>query len=669
MLTFFQKPFYFIYYYGIIIYLTDKQKDFIMEEEKDLKHSAHYGAGDIQVLEGLDPVRKRPGMYIGSTDERGLHHLIIEVVDNSIDEALAGYCTEITVTFNEDGSCTVLDNGRGIPTGMHPTEHKSCVEVVLTKLHAGGKFGGEGYKISGGLHGVGLSCVNALSSWLKVDVFQNGIHYYQEFKRGIPQFELKQLEKTDYRGTMVTFMPDDEIFETLNFNYETMRARFREIAFLNKGLVIKLEDKRPGQEKAEIFEFKGGIVEFVDYLNKNKETLFPEPIYLHKEFRDSEVEICFQYNDGYSEMIHAYANNINTEEGGTHLTGFKDSITKVINDYAQSNKLIKENEKLSGDDVREGITAIISVKLMNPQFEGQTKTKLGNSEMRTIVSKVMQEEFGAYLEEHPKEAKDLVIKCVSAQRAREAARSARDLTRRKTILESTTLPGKLADCSEKNPKFCEIYLVEGDSAGGSAKQGRDRRFQAILPLRGKILNVEKTRLPKVLENNEIKSMITAFGTGISNEFNMEKLRYNKIISMTDADVDGSHIRLLLLTFLFRYMRPLIEEGHVYAAMPPLYKVSRGKEDKYFYSDKELSDDLEEFGRKGVTVQRYKGLGEMNPEQLWETTMNPENRILQQITMEDAVEADRLFTLLMGEDPELRREFIEQNAKLVEDLDI
>lgn len=640
-----------------------------MEEEKDLKHSAHYGAGDIQVLEGLDPVRKRPGMYIGSTDERGLHHLIIEVVDNSIDEALAGYCTEITVTFNEDGSCSVLDNGRGIPTGMHPTEHKSCVEVVLTKLHAGGKFGGEGYKISGGLHGVGLSCVNALSTWLKVDVFQNGIHYYQEFKCGIPQFELKQLEKTDYRGTMVTFMPDDEIFETLNFNYETMRARFREIAFLNKGLVIKLEDKRPGQEKAEIFEFKGGIVEFVDYLNKNKETLFPEPIYLHKEFRDSEVEICFQYNDGYSEMIHAYANNINTEEGGTHLTGFKDSITKVINDYAQSNKLIKENEKLSGDDVREGITAIISVKLMNPQFEGQTKTKLGNSEMRTIVSKVMQEEFGAYLEEHPKEAKDLVIKCVSAQRAREAARSARDLTRRKTILESTTLPGKLADCSEKNPKFCEIYLVEGDSAGGSAKQGRDRRFQAILPLRGKILNVEKTRLPKVLENNEIKSMITAFGTGISNEFNMEKLRYNKIISMTDADVDGSHIRLLLLTFLFRYMRPLIEEGHVYAAMPPLYKVSRGKEDKYFYSDKELSDDLEEFGRKGVTVQRYKGLGEMNPEQLWETTMNPENRILQQITMEDAVEADRLFTLLMGEDPELRREFIEQNAKLVEDLDI
>lgn len=640
-----------------------------MEEEKDLKHSAHYGAGDIQVLEGLDPVRKRPGMYIGSTDERGLHHLIIEVVDNSIDEALAGYCTEITVTFNEDGSCTVLDNGRGIPTGMHPTEQKSCVEVVLTKLHAGGKFGGEGYKISGGLHGVGLSCVNALSSWLKVDVFQNGIHYYQEFHRGIPQAPLKQLEKTDYRGTMVTFMPDDEIFETLNFNYETMRARFREIAFLNKGLVIKLEDKRPGQEKAEIFEFKGGIVEFVDFLNKNKETLFPEPIYLHKEFRDSEVEICFQYNDGYSEMIHAYANNINTEEGGTHLTGFKDSITKVINDYAQSNKLIKENEKLSGDDVREGITAIISVKLMNPQFEGQTKTKLGNSEMRTIVSKVMQEEFGAYLEEHPKEAKDLVIKCVSAQRAREAARSARDLTRRKTILESTTLPGKLADCSEKNPKFCEIYLVEGDSAGGSAKQGRDRRFQAILPLRGKILNVEKTRLPKVLENNEIKSMITAFGTGISNEFNMEKLRYNKIISMTDADVDGSHIRILLLTFLFRYMRPLIEEGHVYAAMPPLYKVSRGKEDKYFYSDKELSDDLEEFGRKGVTIQRYKGLGEMNPEQLWETTMNPENRILQQITMEDAVEADRLFTLLMGEDPELRREFIEQNAKLVEDLDI
>ena len=640
-----------------------------MEEEIDLKKSQHYGAGDIQVLEGLDPVRKRPGMYIGSTDERGLHHLIIEVVDNSIDEALAGYCTEIHVSFNEDGSCSVLDNGRGIPTGMHATEHKSAVEVVLTKLHAGGKFGGEGYKISGGLHGVGLSCVNALSKWLKVDVFQNGIHHYQEYKRGIPQAPLKQLEKTDYRGTLVTFMPDDEIFETLNFNYETMRARFREIAFLNRGLVIKLEDKRPGQEKQEIFEFKGGIVEFVDYLNKNKEALFPEPIYIHKEYKDSEVEICFQYNDSYSEMIHAYANNINTEEGGTHLAGFKESLTKVINEYASSNKLIKENEKLSGEDAREGITAILSVKLMNPQFEGQTKTKLGNSEMRTLVSKVMQEQFAEYLEEHPKEAKDLIIKCVSAQRAREAARSARDLTRRKTILESTTLPGKLADCSEKNPKFCEIYLVEGDSAGGSAKQGRDRRFQAILPLRGKILNVEKTRLPKVLENQEIKSMITAFGTGISNEFNMEKLRYNKIISMTDADVDGSHIRILLLTFLFRYMRPLIEEGHVYAAMPPLYKVSRGKEDKYFYSDRELQEDLEEFGRKGVTIQRYKGLGEMNPEQLWETTMNPENRILQQITMEDAVEADRLFTLLMGDDPELRREFIEENAKLVEDLDI
>ncbi len=641
----------------------------VMEEQKDLKQSAHYGAGDIQVLEGLDPVRKRPGMYIGSTDERGLHHLVIEVVDNSIDEALAGYCTEISVIFNADGSCTIADNGRGIPTAMHPTEHKSAVEVVLTKLHAGGKFGGEGYKISGGLHGVGLSCVNALSSMLKVDVFQNGIHYYQEYKRGIPQFPLKQLEKTSNRGTMVTFLPDEEIFETLDFNYETMRARFREIAFLNRGLVIHIEDRREGQEKQETFEFKGGIVEFVDYLNKNKQALFPEPIYLHKELADSEVEICFQYNDGYNEMIHAYANNINTEEGGTHLMGFKDSITKVINEYAQTNKLIKDSEKLAGDDVREGITAIISVKLMNPQFEGQTKTKLGNSEMRTIVSKVMQEEFGSYLEEHPKEAKDLVIKCISAQRAREAARSARDLTRRKTVLESTTLPGKLADCSEKDPKFCEIYLVEGDSAGGSAKQGRDRRFQAILPLRGKILNVEKTRLPKVLENNEIKSMITAFGTGISNEFNMEKLRYNKIISMTDADVDGSHIRILLLTFLFRYMRPLIEEGHVYAAMPPLYKVSRGKEDKYFYSDKELQDDLEEFGRKGVTVQRYKGLGEMNPEQLWETTMNPENRILQQITMEDAVEADRLFTLLMGDDPELRREFIEENAKLVEDLDI
>ena len=640
-----------------------------MSEELDLKKSVKYDEGDIQVLEGLEPVRKRPGMYIGSTDERGLQHLIIEVVDNSIDEALAGYCTKIEVTINEDGSCTVLDNGRGIPTGIHKTEHKSAVEVVLTKLHAGGKFGGEGYKISGGLHGVGLSCVNALSEWLKVDVYQNNIHHFMEFKRGIPQSPLQQLEKTDYRGTKVTFMPDAEIFETTDFNYDNLRARFREIAFLNKGLIIVLEDKREGKEKRDEFEFKGGIIEFVDYLNKNKEVLFPNPIYFNKVNPTNEIEVCFQYNDGYNETIHAYANNINTEEGGTHLVGFKNALTKVINDYGQKNRIMKENEKLSGEDVREGITAIISVKLMNPQFEGQTKTKLGNSEIRTAVEKAMQECFGDYLEENPKEARELILKCITAQRARDAARNARDLTRRKGVLESTTLPGKLADCSEKDPKLCEIYLVEGDSAGGSAKQGRDRRFQAILPLRGKILNVEKARLNRVLENAEIKAMITAFGGGIGTEFNEEKLRYDKIICMTDADVDGAHIRILMLTFFFRFMRPLIENGHVYIAQPPLYKVARGKEDLYFYSDKELNEHLEECGRKNITIQRYKGLGEMNPEQLWETTMNPEKRILLQVTMDDAIEADRLFTMLMGEDPELRRAFIEENAKLVTDLDI
>lgn len=640
-----------------------------MSEELDLKKSVKYDEGDIQVLEGLEPVRKRPGMYIGSTDERGLQHLIIEVVDNSIDEALAGYCTKIEITINEDGSCTVLDNGRGIPTGIHKTEGKSAVEVVLTKLHAGGKFGGEGYKISGGLHGVGLSCVNALSSWLKVDVYQNNTHHFMEFKRGIPQSPLQKLENTNYRGTKVTFMPDAEIFETTDFNYDNLRARFREIAFLNKGLIIILEDKREGREKRDEFEFKGGIVEFVDYLNKNKEVLFPNPIYFNKVNPTNEIEVCFQYNDGYNENIHAYANNINTEEGGTHLVGFKNALTKVINDYGQKNRIMKESEKLSGEDVREGITAIISVKLMNPQFEGQTKTKLGNSEIRTAVEKAMQECFGDYLEENPKEARELILKCITAQRARDAARNARDLTRRKGVLESTTLPGKLADCSEKDPKFCEIYLVEGDSAGGSAKQGRDRRFQAILPLRGKILNVEKARLNRVLENAEIKAMITAFGGGIGTEFNEEKLRYDKIICMTDADVDGAHIRILMLTFFFRFMRPLIENGHVYIAQPPLYKVSRGKEDLYFYSDKELNEHLEESGRKNITIQRYKGLGEMNPEQLWETTMNPEKRILLQVTMDDAIEADRLFTMLMGEEPELRRAFIEENAKLVTDLDI
>ena len=638
-------------------------------DELDLTKSKKYDETDIQVLEGLEPVRKRPGMYIGSTDERGLMHCVVEVVDNSIDEALAGYCTQIDVILNADGSCTVADNGRGIPTGVIASEGKSAVEVVLTKLHAGGKFGGEGYKISGGLHGVGVSCVNALSKWLKVDVYQNDYHHFIEFRRGIALEPLKKLEKVDRRGTTVTFLPDDEIFETVEFDYDLMRNRFREIAFLNKGLVITLEDRRTEPVKSEKFEFKGGIIEFVDYLNKNRETLFPNPIYFNKFNDTNEVEVAFQYNDGYTEVIHSYANNINTEEGGTHLVGFKNALTKAINDYAQKNKIIKESEKLSGDDCREGITAIISVKLMNPQFEGQTKTKLGNSEMRAIVEKAVLEGFGDFLEEHPKEARDLVLKCITAQRARDAARNARDLTRRKGVLESTTLPGKLADCSEKDPTHCEIYLVEGDSAGGTAKQGRDRRFQAILPLRGKILNVEKARLNKILENAEIKAMITAFGAGIHDDFNEEKLRYNKIICMTDADVDGSHIRILLLTFFFRFMRPLIEKGHVYAAQPPLYKLTRGKDELYFYSDEELEANLNEFGRKGITLQRYKGLGEMTAQQLWDTTMNPENRVLLQVTMKDAIEADAVFNQLMGEDPELRRQFIQENATLVDELDV
>lgn len=640
-----------------------------MENELDLTKSTKYDQSDIQVLEGLEPVRKRPGMYIGSTDERGLHHLVTEVVDNSIDEALAGYCTHIEVSLNNDGSCSVADNGRGIPTGIIEKEGKSAVEVVLTKLHAGGKFGGSGYKISGGLHGVGVSCVNALSKWLKVDVYQNGYHYFMQFSRGIADVPLKKLEKTELRGTTVTFLPDDTIFETVEFDYETIKNRFREIAFLNKGIVITLQDNREGKQKKDVFEFKGGIIEFVEYLNKNKNAIFPHPIYFNKFTDTSEVEVSFQYNDGYNEIIHTYANNINTEEGGTHLVGFKNALTKVINDYAQKNKIIKENEKLSGDDCREGLTAVVSVKLMNPQFEGQTKTKLGNSEMRYIVEKAVVEGFGDYLEENPTYGRELVLKSITAQRAREAARLARESTRRKGVLESTTLPGKLADCTEKDPTHCEIYLVEGDSAGGSAKQGRDRRFQAILPLRGKILNVEKARLNHVLENNEIKSMITAFGAGIHDDFDESKLRYNKIICMTDADVDGSHIRILLLTFFFRFMRPLIEKGHVYAAQPPLYKLNRGKEEKYFYSDEELEANLNEFGRKGVTIQRYKGLGEMNPEQLWETTMNPENRVLIQITMKDAIEADEMFNKLMGEDVNLRRQFIEDNATLVKDLDV
>ena len=633
------------------------------------KQNLSYDQGAIQVLEGLDPVRKRPGMYIGSTDERGLHHLVTEVVDNSIDEALAGYCDKIIVSIEKDGSCKVVDNGRGIPTGIIPKEGKSAVEVALTKLHAGGKFGGSGYKISGGLHGVGVSCVNALSEWLEATVYQNGKIYKQIFNRGIAQRPLQEVGTTDRTGTTIQFYPDSEIFETLDFNYDTMKIRLRELAYLNRGLTIQLIDRREEPARDETFHYEGGIVQFVESLNKNKETVFPEVIYFDESYENGEVEIAMQYNDSYSETIFAFANNINTEEGGTHLEGFRNSLTKIINDYGKNNNILKGDEKLSGDDVREGLTAVISVKLTNPQFEGQTKTKLGNSEMRTVVAKAMTEGLGSYLEEHPKEAKDLIMKGVLAQKAREAARNARDLARRKSALESTTLPGKLADCSDKDPSLCEIYLVEGDSAGGSAKMGRDRRFQAILPLRGKILNVEKARLHKVLENEEIKTMITAFGAGIKEDFDESKLRYNRIICMTDADVDGSHIRILMLTFFFRFMRPLIENGHVYIAQPPLYKVTKGKTVKYCYSDDELNEYLDSIGRKGNEIQRYKGLGEMDPEQLWETTMDPKSRTLLRVNMDDAIAADEIFTVLMGEQPELRRQFIEDNATLVTELDI
>ena len=608
-------------------------------------------------------------MYIGSTDERGLHHLVTEVVDNSIDEALAGYCDKIIVSIEKDGSCKVIDNGRGIPTGIIPKEGKSAVEVVLTKLHAGGKFGGSGYKISGGLHGVGVSCVNALSEWMEATVYQNGKIYKQIFNRGIAQRPLQEVGTTDRTGTTIQFYPDSEIFETLDFNYDTMKIRLRELAYLNRGLTIQLIDRREEPARDETFHYEGGIVQFVESLNKNKETVFPEVIYFDESYENGEVEIAMQYNDSYSETIFAFANNINTEEGGTHLEGFRNSLTKIINDYGKNNNILKGDEKLSGDDVREGLTAVISVKLTNPQFEGQTKTKLGNSEMRTVVAKAMTEGLGSYLEEHPKEAKDLIMKGVLAQKAREAARNARDLARRKSALESTTLPGKLADCSDKDPSLCEIYLVEGDSAGGSAKMGRDRRFQAILPLRGKILNVEKARLHKVLENEEIKTMITAFGAGIKEDFDESKLRYNRIICMTDADVDGSHIRILMLTFFFRFMRPLIENGHVYIAQPPLYKVTKGKTVKYCYSDDELNEYLDSIGRKGNEIQRYKGLGEMDPEQLWETTMDPKSRTLLRVNMDDAIAADEIFTVLMGEQPELRRQFIEDNATLVTELDI
>lgn len=619
-----------------------------------------YDQGAIQVLEGLDPVRKRPGMYIGSTDERGLHHLVTEVVDNSIDEALAGYCDKIVVSIEKDGSCKVVDNGRGIPTGIIPKEGKSAVEVVLTKLHAGGKFGGSGYKISGGLHGVGVSCVNALSEWLEVTVYQNGKIYKQVFNRGVAQRPLQEVGTTDRTGTTIQFYPDSEIFETLDFNYDTMKIRLRELAYLNRGLTIQLIDYREEPARDETFHYEGGIVQFVESLNKSKETVFPEVIYFDAAYENGEVEIAMQYNDSYSETIFAFANNINTEEGGTHLDGFKAALSKILNDYGKNNNILKGEEKLSGEDVREGLTAVISVKLTNPQFEGQTKTKLGNSEMRAVVAKAMTEGLGTYLEEHPKEAKDLILKGVLAQKAREAARNARDLARRKSALESTTLPGKLADCSDKDPSLCEIYLVEGDSAGGSAKQGRDRTTQAILPLRGKPLNVEKSTIDKILENEEFRTLISALGTGIGDDFNVEDLKYNKIIILADADQDGGHIRAILLTFFFRYMRSLITDGHVYIGMPPLYKLQKKDEVVYCYNDEELEEKRGDFGRN-YTLQRFKGLGEMNPEQLWETTMNPNHRSLTRVTIEDATEAEKSIATLMGDKSEPRKEYINEHA--------
>ncbi len=644
-----------------------------------MQRDNHYDESQIQVLEGLEAVRRRPGMYIGSTDERGLHHLVYEIVDNAIDEALAGFCDNIEVTLNKDGSVTVQDNGRGFPVGIHPKMGRPAVEVCLTVLHAGGKFGGEGYKVSGGLHGVGASVVNGLSSHLQVNVYQDGKIYQQEYERGKILYDLKVVGETERTGTTIRFWPDVKtgedpepgIFETGEFDYDTLKTRFREMAFLNAGIRIALTDDRGEEPHSHVFHYEGGIVSFVEYLNRHKTSLFAPPVYIAGKKNENSIEVALQWTDSYNESVFSFANNIHTPEGGTHLAGFRNALTRVINDYARKNGMLKANDaNLTGDDVREGLTAIVSVKLHEPQFEGQTKTKLGNSEVRPQVDAMVSEKLATYFEENPASARAVLDKCLSAARAREAARKARDLTRRKTALESAALPGKLADCSERDPAKCEIFIVEGDSAGGSAKQGRDRHFQAILPLRGKILNVEKTRIDRALSNAEIKAMITAFGAGFGKEFDPSKLRYHRIVCMTDADVDGNHIRILLLTFFYRFMPKLIEDGYVYAAQPPLYKVTRGKQEQYVYSDSQLQKLLDEMGRDAKPeIQRYKGLGEMSYQQLWDTTMNPETRSMYRVEMKDAIAADELFTLLMGDQVEPRREFIEQNAKLVADLDI
>ena len=644
-----------------------------------MSKDTHYDESNIQILEGLEAVRRRPGMYIGSTDERGLHHLVYEIVDNAVDEALAGYCKNIHVILHADGSVSVQDDGRGFPVGIHPKVGRPAVEVCLTMLHAGGKFGGGGYKVSGGLHGVGASVVNALSSHLKVNVYQDGKVYQQEYERGKVLYDLKVVGETDRTGTTVQFWPDVKthetpepgIFETGNFDFDTLRTRFREMALLNKGIRITIRDERvePALEKE--YHYEGGIVSFVEYLNKNKTCLFEKPIYIEGVKDTSTVEVALQWNDGYTENVFSFANNILTPEGGTHLTGFRTALARVINAYGREKKILKDADaNLTSDDVREGLTAIVSVKLVEPQFEGQTKSKLGNSEIRPLVDGMVAAKLTDVFEENPSIGRAVLDKCISAARAREAARKARDMTRRKTALESGALPGKLADCSERDPAKCEIFLVEGDSAGGSAKTGRDRHFQAILPLRGKILNVEKTRLDRILANDEIKAMITAFGGGFGQDFDPAKLRYHRIVCMTDADVDGSHIRILLLTFFYRHFPKLIEDGYVYIAQPPLYKVTRGKTEKYVYTDAQLQKYLDEIGRDAKPdVQRYKGLGEMSAEQLWATTMNPATRSMYKVTLKDAISADEMFTLLMGDQVEPRKEFIEKNARLVADLDI